>query len=365
MYVYDFLHLPSPVMLNSSSWKIDANRRFLEDYRQTVLKQTERKNGMRQKRKSGILKPVGWVIGLAAGCGLLVTGLWQAGIIEVNEPSWMPAWLSKDTPSADQKSPPASTKEAAPTPAKDGKTQDAKPEEGKSTPAPAAGAGGNAAGGQLLVQAQGTSSAGEGAKAWLDALTAVSLKPNEMFSLEEWVKNTAAQRKLEIKGEDISQAAGLLYEAALRAGLTVGERHIHQELPAYAAAGFDVEYTENGKNLTLLNSFSFPLQAGVSYTGDVPIVYLKGQPDDKWAAVNLEVMKEAFDPEKVELVDFGLGLGAGEAKRQEGKPGSLVRVLAKKADNAASELLAKDFYAPLPVVFARGPTSEEAGKVVP
>lgn len=329
-----------------------------------MLKQTERKNGMRQKRKSGILKPVGWVIGLAAGCGLLVTGLWQAGIIEVNEPSWIPAWLSKETPAADQKSSPASTKEAAATPAKDGKPKDDnKSSDGKSTPAPAA--GGKDAGGQLLVQAQGASAAGEGAKAWLNALTAVTIKPNEIFSLEEWVKNTAAQSKLEVKEEEISQAAGLLYQAALRAGLTIGERHIHQELPAYAAAGFDVEYTQNGRNLTILNGFNFPLQAGVSYTGDVPIVYLKGQPDDKWAAVNLEVKEEAFDPEKVELVDFTLGLGAGETKRQEGKKGSLVKVSAKKGDNSASELLTKDFYPPLPVIVARGPTTEETGKIVP
>ncbi|MNP77191.1 hypothetical protein D3C76_1745610 [compost metagenome] len=57
------------------------------------------------------------------------------------------------------------------------------------------------------------------------------------------------------------------------------------------------------------------------------------------------------------MVDFALGTGKGEAKRQEGKKGLLVQVKAKEADIV--RVVAKDYYAPLPTVVARGPTDEE------
>lgn len=303
---------------------------------------------MRQKRKGGIFRPVGWVLGLAAGCGLIVTGLWQLGVIEISEPADLPSWLSKETePSKPSKAPNASIK---PSPAP---TQEAKSSVNSASPVPAD----NTAGGQLLVQSTSTAMVNASTKAWLDELTKVVLKPNEVFSLEEWVKKTTAEAKLEMKQEEISQIAGLLYETALRAGLTIGERHIHQELPAYATAGFDVAYQYNGKNLTLLNPHEFTLQAGVVYSEDYPVVYLKGVPKGKWAPVNLETIQEPFNPEKVELVDFSLGTGGGENKKQEGKKGLLVQVRTKGEE---VRLLAKDYYAPLPTVVARGPTTEEA-----
>jgi hypothetical protein len=289
------------------------------------------------------------VLGLAAGCGLVITGLWQLGVIEIAEPEGLPSWLSKE--SAAPK--PSESAEATAKPSPEA-TKNAQPAAPSASPVPVA----SAAGEQLLVQAASAAAVSENAKAWLDELSKVVLKPNEMFSLDDWVKKTAAQTKLEMKRDEISQIAGLLYEAALRGGLTIGERHIHQELPSYATKGFDVAYQENGKNLTLLNPHEFTVLAGVVISGNYPIVYLKGKADAKWAPLNLEVVDESLNTEKVELVDFALGTGGGETKRQEGKKGLLVQVRTKGSE--VVRVLAKDYYAPVPTIVARGPTAEEA-----
>lgn len=304
---------------------------------------------MRQKRRSGILRYMGWALGLIVGCGLVFTGLWRLGIIEIAQPAAFPAWMSKETASPKPTDAANASIQPSPAPTKDAKSQPAAPSAAPDT-------GKSAAGDQLLVQSTNTATVSDGAKAWLDELAKVTLKPNELFSLDAWVKNTVVSAKLELKQDEISQIAGLLYETALRAGLTIGERHIHQELPAYATAGYDVAY-QDGKDLTLFNPNKFTMQVGVALSGSYPIVYLKGSPDAKWTPVSLEVVQEPFQAEKVELVDFNLGAGKGETTQQEGKPGLLVQVKAKEGDIV--HVVAKDYYAPLPKVVARGPTAEE------
>lgn len=259
----------------------------------------------------------------------MAAGLWMFGVIDFGSPSALA-----------QNPKPAASAGTAPSPSASPKTERTNGGDG------------------LLVQSTNTAFLTEGAKKWLNELAKVSLQPQELFSLDEWVKSTAEKEKLDKQQEDISHIAGLLYEAALRGGLSIGERHTHQDLPAYASPGFDVVYQENTRNLTLSNPYSFAMQIGaVTADHTPPAVYFKGSPDGKWAPVNLEVAVEPVQPEKVEMVDFTLGAGKGETLRREGKKGMLILVKAKEGE--LTRVITKDYYAPLDAVVARGPTAEE------
>lgn len=211
---------------------------------------------------------------------------------------------------------------------------------------------------QLLAQAQSLVPVKAGERAWLDQLGTVKLDPDTLFSLNAWIKEVLKNNKFETKEEELSHVAGLLYESALRTGLAVGERYPHQDLPDYAASGFDVFYSPDAKDLTIYNPFDFAVTAGVAYTGDVPIVYFAGTPTEKWKAPKIQVVKETFAPEKIVLSDFSLP--AGEVTRDNGKDGLLVKVYGDYLNNGQNVLIAKDFYAPHPQVIARAPSPEEA-----
>lgn len=304
---------------------------------------------MRQKRRGGWIRSVVWASGLTAGCGLAAAGLWMFGVIDIGDSAGLlhkgqakeAAATGQGEASALHRSPnPSASADASPSPSASPKIE------------------GAAAGDGLLGQSTNTAQVTEAAKKWLIELAKVSLQPHEFFSLDEWVKSTAEIAKLEKPQEDLSHIASLLYEAALRGGMSIGERHTHGELPAYAMPGFDVAYRENAKNLTLSNPFDFPVQLGTVTTEQTPpAVYFKGSPNAKWAPVKLEVAVEPVQADKVEMVDFSLGIGKGETIRQEEKKGMLVLVKAKEAD--ITRVVAKDYYAPTAAVVARGPTAEE------
>ncbi len=157
---------------------------------------------------------------------------------------------------------------------------------------------------------------------------------------------------------ELSHIAGLIHEAAVRFGMKIGEREIHLDLPAYAQAGFDVDYQPGTKDLSFYNPFDFEVLVGVVYMGDVPILTFSGAPSATYKAPKITVTKEPFQQEKQILTDFTL-VGRGEVRRSDGAPGQMVKVFVDAKNDGKNELAYKDFYAPKPVVIARGPSAEE------
>lgn len=193
------------------------------------------------------------------------------------------------------------------------------------------------------------------ATAWLDALKGMSLKPGEAFSLQEVYRD-----KLQSVGSAsetaMSQVASLLYEAAVRAGLITGERHLHPQMPTYATPGFDAMFEPGRRNLTFYNPFDFAVTLDVRREGDKTVVLFSGLPSPGWAAPEIEVKTEEVLPSTLMLVDFALR--EGQTVREAGRPGLYVTVLARR-QNGEQEIISKDYYAPRPEIVRRAPSGEE------
>ncbi|OCT14143.1 hypothetical protein A8709_25180 [Paenibacillus pectinilyticus] len=342
---------------------------------------------MRQRRKALILQPIKWILLLGVVGSGSVYGLSAAGFIEwkpehqleslmfwkttsnhltdgvalaagVDKESAKPSvkptpqagGTATATPTADVISTPASTATSAPT----------------STPAPTpastsaslAGDKSATSGLQLISQAQSIVPVSANEKAWLEKAGLIKLDPGKLFSYQAWLTEVSKAKMPEKKDEELSHMAGLLYEAAMRAGLHVGERYPHQDNPTYAAAGFDVDFQPEKQDLTFYNSLGVPITVGVIYNGESPVVTFNGKPKADWKAPKITVSKEVFAPENMVLTDFTL-TGQGDVKRSEGQSGLLVKVFADEKNDGKNELIYKDFYAPHPIVIAKAPTPED------
>jgi hypothetical protein len=328
---------------------------------------------MRRKRRNITLRPLKWVFAiLVAGC-VAAAGLSAAGIVRWNAiapDDWMfwntakkgAAAASHANSGNDKSREPGKENDAGANrqPDKDGnsapggnKPVQASPAAPPSPPQTAA-----SSKGRLLAQAQSIVAVSANERSWLDQAGSIRLEKGQLFSYNTWFYERMKSKTLEMKGEELSHIAGLLYEAAIRSGMKVGERHPHQELPDYAASGFDVDFQPDKKDLTIYNPFDFAVTAAVVYNGDVPILTLSGTPPAAWKAPKIDVQKEAVKPDKIVLTDFALS-GNGQVKQKDGKGGLLVKVFGEDGNGGKSELLYKDYYAPQPEVIARAPSADE------
>jgi hypothetical protein len=325
---------------------------------------------MRQRRKNIILQPIKWLLlVMIVGAGS-IAGMSALGLIQLNSDKMLENvmfWKTKETDGKELSAEAAAIKrtEQAATPALTTASGSPSPAPSSaplavaavsnSSPAPIQTA--PAPGVQLLAQAQSTVPVNANERAWLDLVGLIKLEPGKLFSYNTWFAEQKAKTP-EKKESELSHIAGMLYEAAIRSGMKVGERHAHLDIPSYASAGFDVEYLPDKKDLTFYNSLGFAVSVGVIYYGESPALMFNGIPSPAWMAPKITVNKEAFTPERMLLTDFTL-IGRGEVVRNEGVPGLLVKVYSDAKNDGKSELLYKDFYAPRPVIIARGPTAEE------
>lgn len=329
---------------------------------------------MRQRRKSVILGPIKWIVLLGAVGTVTVTGLSAAGMIEWKADAnldrlmfWKSASPNQAAAPAGTSTKPAATASIAPTATPMPQTAAVTPAETpKASPTPVQSVAPTptpvkpvtSATVQVVSQAASLLPVNANEKGWLELVGQVKLDPGKLYSFNAWLAEASKGKTLEKKADELSHVASLLYEAAVRAGMKVGERNPHQDLPAYAAAGFDVEIVPDKKDLTLYNALEFPVTVGVMYNGESPILTMNGAPTGNWKAPKITVSTEAFAPERVILTDFTL-IGRGEVRRSEGSLGTLAKVYADWKNDGKTEQLSKDFYAPRPVVVARGPSADE------
>jgi hypothetical protein len=329
---------------------------------------------MRQRRKALILQPIKWILLLGVVGSGSVYGLSAAGFIEWNSEHKLESlmfWKTADhapnkgialAAGADKENAKASVKPASTTVPTATATATAIPTSSpvvKPVNTPLSSPATNATTGmQLLSQAQSIVPVNANEKAWLEQMGLIKLEAGKLFSLQAWLTEVSKGKVAEQKADEISHVASLLYEAALRSGMQVGERYAHQDNPSYAAAGFDVDFQTEKKDLTFYNSLAVPITVGVIYNGETPVVTFNGTPKADWKAPKITVSKEVFVPENVFVTDFTLA-GQGDAKRSEGLPGLLVKVFADEKNDGKNELKYKDFYAPHPIVIAKAPTAEE------
>ena len=207
-------------------------------------------------------------------------------------------------------------------------------------------AGPSAAGWRRLASAQ----APEGASIVKEGVAfRIDLPADGMFSYQLWRRREGTDGVL-----NDDAFASLILEAALRAGLEAGERHIHDALPAGVRAGFDADVSE-GRDLTLRNPHAFPAALLITASGGTLTAEWIGDAPADWTAPAVTVSEpQIFRPERIELI----GADRSHTGESPGRPGMLVKVYAD------GRLLHKDFYAPVPARIVRAPGEEERSAFV-
>lgn len=291
-------------------------------------------------------RPRGWIVLLVVVLAGTVTAFllysaWSPGALD--RPAWLSGiWSAKET----AQNPSPASASAAPRPSV---SPDSSRRQAESAPSS------GQASARTLAEARSLAAVEPQAAAWLDALKGMSWKPGEAFSLQKVYRD-----KLQSVGSAsetaMSQVATLLYEAAVRSGLKTGERHLHPQLPAYAAPGFDAMFEPDRRNLTFYNPFDFTVMLDIRQEGDKTVVLFSGAPSSGWAAPEIEVKTEEVLPSTLMLVDFAMQ--EGQSVREAGRPGLYVTVIARR-QSGAREIVSKDYYPPRPEIVRRAPSGEE------
>jgi len=177
----------------------------------------------------------------------------------------------------------------------------------------------------------------------LSVIKPYSIGAEQTFSFQEWMKIS----KLQPDENAFNQLASLFMETGLKAGLIVGERYIHLEMPEYANPGFDVSVTPKTRDLKMHNPYKFDVVWELSDDNGIPVAQMSGKAGSLWAAPKIEVKPTVFAPDTVVLIDFA------NTTPQRGREAQLVKVY------EGSKLLYKDFYAPVEEELLLVPTEEE------
>lgn len=203
-----------------------------------------------------------------------------------------------------------------------------------------------------IIQVKGSKKLDPLAVSFFGKINKIELQPQKQFSYNEWFGKVKDQLESAPKEDIYSYLAALLYEATVKSGFQVGERHLHQLLPSYTAPGFDVFVTPASNGLTLYNPKEFSVVVSISYSDDFPILTLSTDPKAAWKSDESQIKMTKYAPEKVEIADQSLAKGS-QITKIPGKEGLLLEV------SIGGQLLSKDFYLPIPTVIASGPVPVE------
>jgi len=184
------------------------------------------------------------------------------------------------------------------------------------------------------------------------------LQPGEVFSFDKVLgprlKSEGYKDARVIRGGKsvpgvaggICQVSTTLYNAVLRAGLEIIERHPHSQPVDYVPPGLDATVSdEAGLDLRFKNQLDVPVTIGACMEGARLIVEIKaGLPTPR----NVQVATEVLDVERPRLI----GAGASDAKVSGGKNGVRVAVWRSiDIDGTVSrELISEDYYKPIHAV---------------
>jgi hypothetical protein len=175
----------------------------------------------------------------------------------------------------------------------------------------------------------------------LGKLHGYRLETGKLFSFTNWLQEAVGS--VQATQQEQSRVASLLYEAALRGGLEIGERHPHSILPLGVAPGFDTEIRPPSKDLAIYNPWGFDVMVeALLASGDISIS-LKGAADSQWKAPRVKVEQQIIKPETIVLADEKATV---RSTRQQGRDGLAVTVLCDCLKPEQEEAFSKDIYLP-------------------
>lgn len=143
------------------------------------------------------------------------------------------------------------------------------------------------------------------------SLDGIVIPPGATFSFNHTVKSWSADqgyRKAPVSydgelvpafGGGVCQTSTTLYNAALRAGLPIVERHHHVFAPHYVPPGCDAAVAYPNIDLRFRNPYSWPLRLHVATEGDQLIAEIRGAHRPDSAAEVVPHVLTATTPERI------------------------------------------------------------------
>lgn len=157
-------------------------------------------------------------------------------------------------------------------------------------------------------------------------------------------------------GGGVCQVSSTLYNAALRAGLPIRERHHHSRPVEYVPPGLDATVVYGALDLRFQNDTGGYLKLASRVDGDSITVTIYGeQPPASPIQVQADVQEVLQPPERFHL-DPQLPVGK-QFLEQEGQPGYRVKVTRARGKEERSlkvEVISRDVYSPVPVIWRLG-----------
>lgn len=150
-------------------------------------------------------------------------------------------------------------------------------------------------------------------------------------------------------GGGVCQTSTTLYNALLRANLTIVERTHHSIPIRYVPLGQDAAVSYGALDLKFRNDFDFPIYIDSKIIGDRIYIYIYGDRNAKNYSVEIESeIVEKVPAEEELVIDKNLAPGTKELV-QEGRDGYKVNTyksIVRNGKVVSKDLITKDFYKP-------------------
>ena len=201
------------------------------------------------------------------------------------------------------------------------------------------------------------------------------LKPGSVFSFNAVVGETLAQDGFKEApvivndqltlgiGGGICQLSSTLYNSALKAGLTIVERHNHGLPVAYLPPGLDATVAYDYLDLKFKNNLETTLLIHVNIVDNQLNVHFFGDPEHV-GEIKIQTANQQQIPPPVHFRNCKDKPVTHREKVQEGKPGVTVevyRIFYQQGREIKREYLGKDYYSPVPEIWEIGQLPD-AGK---
>jgi len=194
------------------------------------------------------------------------------------------------------------------------------------------------------------------------------LAPGEIFSFNQIVGEASLEegfreapvivndRLVLGPGGGICQVSSTIYNAALKAGLSIVERHNHGLPVGYLPPGYDATVAYNYRDLKFMNDTSFYILIHLQISDSELSVTFFGDPSRTKEVEIITKSIQVIDPpvHYRELKDHPISY---KELIQKGHPGYIVettRIFYENGEEVYRESLGKNYYSPTPKVYAVG-----------
>lgn len=181
----------------------------------------------------------------------------------------------------------------------------------------------------------------------ITAINGIVVAPGETFSFNQtvgsWTKDRGFMKApvsyngtlLPAFGGGVCQTSTTLYNAALRAGMEIVERHHHRFMPGYVGAGLDSAVAFPDIDLRFRNPYSQPVAISASASSGRLLVSLVSAEEFPRVAIEQKI-NSVSEPIKI------VGAQGGRIRRIHGKLGFDVAIYRRNGKNF--EIISHDNY---------------------